>query len=250
MGAEHEFNGGQSHLTLAQAARYVAERVMDTKDWSGLPIPVPGLQLVLEPRYNHQGLEDFQWNDYYDENGEKHSVEHDSPRAASDYRLVNSWWSSQLQVTIRVLRNKDGKARADVLLENRLSFALRTAEASMVWPIEAEQRAQNKLSGLISKEAFDQYFLTGLFSEVSRRSGLTYIFRKGRPTIAIRYSEDWMKPLCALCLHPIGYYADTWAGAMCPTDEVIAHLLMMRGSEEKYWANANQHPIEHHAAGV
>jgi hypothetical protein len=37
---------------------------------------------------------------------------------------------------------------------------------------------------------------------------------------------------------------------MCPTDEVIAHLLLMRGSEEKYWANANQHPIDHPAAGV
>ena len=56
--------------------------------------------------------------------------------------------------------------------------------------------------------------------------------------------------LCALCLHPIGYYGDTWAGVMCPTDEVIAHLLMMRGSEEKFWANANQHPLERPAAGV
>ena len=37
---------------------------------------------------------------------------------------------------------------------------------------------------------------------------------------------------------------------MCPTDEVIAHLLMMRGSEEKFWANANQHPIDHPNAGV
>lgn len=26
-------------------------------------------------------------------------------------------------------------------------------------------------------------------------------------------------------------------------DKVIAHLLMMRGSEEKFWANANQHPL-------
>ena len=42
----------------------------------------------------------------------------------------------------------------------------------------------------------------------------------------------------------IGYYGNTWAGVMCPTDEVIAHLLMMRGSEEKFWANANQHPID------
>jgi hypothetical protein len=76
------------------------------------------------------------------------------------------------------------------------------------------------------------------------------LFRKGKPTIAIRQDEEGGHPLCALCLHPIGYYGDTWAGVMCPTDEAIAHLLMMRGSEEKFWANANQHPIDHPAAGV
>ena len=85
---------------------------------------------------------------------------------------------------------------------------------------------------------------------MSKRSQVTYMFRRGRPTIAIRQDETGGFPLCALCLHPIGYYADTWAGVMCPTDEVIAHLLMMRGSEEKYWANANQHPVDHPAAGI
>jgi len=84
--------------------------------------------------------------------------------------------------------------------------------------------------------------------ETSRK--VTYLFRKGRPTIAMREREECAYWLCALCLHPIGYYGDTWAGVMCPTDEVIAHLLMMRGSEEKFWANANQHPIDHPAAGV
>ena len=79
---------------------------------------------------------------------------------------------------------------------------------------------------------------------------MTYLFRKGRPTVALREVEEGSYPLCALCLHPIGYYGETWAGVMCPTDEVIAHLLMMRGSEEKYWANANQHPVDHPAAGV
>lgn len=75
-------------------------------------------------------------------------------------------------------------------------------------------------------------------------------FRRGRPTIVLRQNEEANYALCALCLHPIGYYGQTWAGVMCPRDEVIAHLLMMRGSEEKYWANANQHPIHHPAAGV
>ncbi len=64
-----------------------------------------------------------------------------------------------------------------------------------------------------------------------------------------RQYEEGSSVLCALCLHPIGYYGDTWAGVMCPTDEVILYLLMKRGSEEKYWANANQHPVGHSAAG-
>ncbi len=86
--------------------------------------------------------------------------------------------------------------------------------------------------------------------EVSKRSQLTYLFRRSRPTIVMRETEEWTRVLCALCLHPIGYYSDSWAGVMCPTDEVIAHLLMMRGCEEKYWANANQHPSNHPAAGI
>jgi hypothetical protein len=79
---------------------------------------------------------------------------------------------------------------------------------------------------------------------------VNYLFRKGRPTIALRELEEGSYSLWALCVHPIGYYGDTWTGVMCPTDEVIAHLLMMRGSEEKYWANANQHPADHPNAGV
>jgi hypothetical protein len=69
-------------------------------------------------------------------------------------------------------------------------------------------------------------------------------FDPNKPNEEVNYA------LCALCLHPIGYYADTWAGVMCPTDEVIAHLVLMRGSEEKFWANANQHPLDRPAAGL
>ncbi len=149
-----------------------------------------------------------------------------------------------------MLKDKQGRARAGLDPEDRLSFTIRTLDASVVWPMEAEQKAQRKLATLIPEHCFQQYQLTGHFGELSKRSQVTYLFRKGRPTIAIRQDETGGYPLCALCLHPIGYYADTWAGVMCPTDEVIAHLLMMRGSEQKYWANANQHPIDHPAAGV
>jgi hypothetical protein len=123
-------------------------------------------------------------------------------------------------------------------------------DAAAAWPLEAEQRAQKKLASLIPEDLFELYLLTGHFPEISKRSQVTYLFRKGRPTIAFRQFDDVTILLCALCLHPIGYYGDSWAGVMCPTDEVIAHLLMMRGSEEKFWANANQHPLDRPTAGL
>lgn len=31
---------------------------------------------------------------------------------------------------------------------------------------------------------------------------------------------------------------------MVPTDDIIAHLIMMRGDERSYWSKANQHAPE------
>jgi hypothetical protein len=252
MGEETEPQIRQDLLTAAQANRMVAEARLKEGDWAGMPFPVLGLNLVLEPRYKHQDLSNFQWEEYYDEHGVRHVIEKEPPPEPSEFKFVNSWWCDKHQATIRVVKDKQGRAQARLSPESRLSFALRTLDAASVWPIEAEQKAQQKLASLIPEHQFYLYLLTGHFSEVSRRSQVTYVFRRGRPTLALRQSEaeDWTHVLCALCLHPIGYYDKTWAGVMCPTDEVIAHLLMMRGSEEKYWANANQHPLDHPAAGV
>ena len=250
MGEDSQPRIGKDLVTLAQASRQIAEERLKHRDWSGLPLPVPGLDLVLEPRYKHKGLSEFRWKECYDEDGVCHAVEEEPPSPPSEFTILNCWWSDKLQATIKVVRNKEGCAQARCLLENRLSFTLRTLAAAEVWPIEAEQKAQERLASLIPENLFKLYLLTGHFHEVSKRSQLTYLFRRGRPTIVLRETDDWTHMLCALCLHPIGYYGDTWAGVMCPTDEVIAHLLMMRGSEEKFWANANQHPLDHPAAGM
>ena len=204
----------------------------------------------LEPRYKHQALSEFRWKECYDEDGVRHGIEEEPPPKPSEYRRVNAWWSDRYQLTIVVLKDKQGRARVSATFENRLAFTIRTLDAGTVWPIEAEQKAQKKLASLIPADSFELYLLTGHFAESSERSLVTYLFRRGRPTIAIRQTEEYSHPLCALCLHPIGYYGDTWAGAMCPTDEIIAHLLMMLGSEEKFWANANQHSVDRPAAGV
>jgi len=253
MGDESKLVVGKDLVTLAEATRRVAESRMAENDWSGMPLPVVGLQLVLEPRYRHQGISEFRWPVCYGQNGVPVPLEQepgDQTSGPVEYRLVNSWWNAQYQATIRVCQDRQGRARCLAEAGERLSYALRTLQAAEVWPVEAEQKAQQKLATLIPKEQFDLYTLTGHFSEISRRSQVLYLFRRGRPTVALREVGEEFRILCALCLHPIGYYAQTWAGAMCPTDEVIAHLLMMRGSEEKYWANANQHPIDLPIAGV
>lgn len=250
MGETANLEVGKDLLTLAQASRQLAESRLAGQDWSGLPIPVMGLSLVLEPRYKHKCLENFRWKEFYDEQGVRHSIEETPTPAPSGFTRVNSWWNARFQANIIVLHDREGRARLAMSMEDRLAFTIRTLEAAAVWPVEAEKKAQQKLATLIPEDLFEVYLLTGQFPEVSKRSQVTYLFRRGRPTVAIRQDETGGYPLCALCLHPIGYYGDTWAGVMCPTDEVIAHLLMMRGSEEKFWANANQHPVDHPRAGV
>lgn len=241
---------GKDLVTLDEAARLVAEARIGHQDWSGLPLPVPGLSLVLEPRYKHRGIADFRWQQCYDEEGNLQTLDEPQPAPPSEHRRVNSWWNEKYQAWVVVLHDKQGRARVGFEPADRLAFTIRTMDAAVVWPVDAELKAQRKLATLIPEESFQLYQLTGQFAQLSKRSQVTYLFRRGRPTIAIRQDETGGSPLCALCLHPIGYYADTWAGVMCPTDEVIAHLLMMQGSEEKFWANANQHPVDHPAAGI
>lgn len=90
-----------------------------------------------------------------------------------------------------------------------------------------------------------------MFAERSPRSGISYIFRRLRPTIALKAGkDDRMRCLAALCMHPIGYYDGSWAGAMCPTDDVIAHLMLMRGDEHMFWRRSNQHPAWSQFAGI
>lgn len=250
MGQEEKGRIGKDLLTFAQMSRYLAQERLKAGEWSGMPIPVAGLKLVLEPRYKHASLSEFQWNECYDEEGNRHPIEPEPLTQPSEYTAVNSWWNDKYQLAIVVLKDKKGRARFTVRFEDRLAFTIRTLDAAVAWPVEAEQKAVEKLATMIPGDAHELYMLTGHFAEMSKRSQLMYLFRKGRPTIAIRQVGEYSHPLCALCLHPIGYYGDTWAGAMCPTDEVIAHLLMMRGSEEKFWANANQHPLDRPAAGV
>lgn len=123
---------------------------------------------------------------------------------------------------------------ADVMKANVLRFGAVTAKA--------EIQAMKKLAEYVSDPQYDNYILSNAFIETSKRSEIKYMFRKGKPTLAFRATaDDGMKCLAALCFHPLGYYEGTSCGCMAPTDEVIAHLTMMRGDEHYYWRKSNQH---------
>jgi hypothetical protein len=118
----------------------------------------------------------------------------------------------------------------------------------------AEMKALASLEKRISPAQFNSYVLSGILPERSKRSDIWYFFRKGYPTLAVSFHGkqygDQGKVLCALCLHPMGYYSGTHVGLMTPTDEVIAHLLMMRADERKFWAKSGQWNAEDTRSGI
>lgn len=215
------------------------------KEWCGLPMPLPGCGLVVEDRHPHKSqIADLQ-----------RVIDRDSTAApvADDlthqgWRVVNRWHGRTVHGLIgqiMILRHEDGRTTwgldPDAPKRNRMLFG--PFDTYQAWHIDTECTAIDKLATLISEPMFRAYVLTGGFLETSKRSGLTYFFRRCRPTVVMTPHKkgDDMHVLACLCLHPIAYYANTFGGAMVPTDDVISHLLLMRGDEAMLWRRANQH---------
>lgn len=203
-------------------------------EWAGIPVAIDGEQLIVEPSYPFA------------------SVLNAAPKAvpAEGLKVRSSFYSTHKQSDVVIF--EDG-GRLDWALApaiHHLDHDLRTLGCSFAWGIEQESKAVRLLGSLVGHVAFKQYLLTGMFLEQSRRTGIFYVFRRLKPTVALRPDGDQMRILCALCMHPIAYYKGSWAGAMCPTDDVIAHLMLMRGDEPMYWRRANQHPAYRPEAGL
>ncbi len=127
-------------------------------------------------------------------------------------------------------------------------IAFRTMNAaSSAHTIAAERMAMRKLKSHLNTTQWRTYVLTGMFTEPSRRSGMYYVFLRVAPTIVSRICADnygiYLKPFLTLCMHPVGYTAHSGTGCMCPTDDVIAHLLLMRSDEHLYWKKSVQHQL-------
>lgn len=222
-------------LTYQDLARILTEHGQRTSEWAGIPIPVTNHNLRLEPRFPHQ----------------MHVCNIDeTQQGGEEVELINQWFCEHLRCHIGIVRDKKGKYGVQPVSFNGGRMLISTMFCSVVWPLEAEFKAQEKLANMVTHHAFSTYVKTGAFIETSKRSGVGYIFRRLKPTVALRGEKDDTRILCTLCLHPIGYYSGTWAGVMTPTDDVIAHLCMMRGDEPKFWANANQRPAHHPESGL
>lgn len=214
--------------------RKIAERA---GEWAGIPMPFDDIDLIVDPKY--PAAQVFQKVRQIEDNG---------------VRIRNRWYSDQKRLWATIAQDKDGKIfggyeRGPV---HHFSLDIHGMGTSDAWGIEQEHNALQLLAELIRHVHFKRYLLTGMFIERSQRSGLVYVFRRLKPTVVLRSDEasGAVRILACLCAHPIAYYSGTWAGAMCPTDDVIAHLMMMRGDEKLYWRRCNQHAAHHVEAGL
>lgn len=230
----------------------------DRGEWAGYPLLSEYFELEVEPRHPL----------YATLQGQSLRAEPpaDSPVALAcagaealvgEPLLVNHWVDYGREREVYLLKDTpDGRVYAQTLprytCAGRAKFLLDTLGASQVWSAGAELTALRRLKTLVTVAAFRYYLLTGTFLETSPRSQVTYLFRKNRPTLALAKTlhGDDMRVLAALCLHPIGHYRGTYAGSLVPTDDVIAHLVLMRGDERKFWSKANQHDPRCPEAGL
>jgi hypothetical protein len=201
-------------------------------------MPLEGQRLVIEPSYaKAQQLMDIGAPEEPDDDKAKLRNVFYSTKKGRDVYVFDDL------VTGRVDWGAGGRV-------NHFDLEINTIGCSVAWGIEQEHNAVQLLAGMIRHHQMKQYLLTGMFLESSQRSKICYAFRKLRPTIALSMRSDRPRVLAALCMHPIGYYRDSWAGAMCPTDDVVAHLSLMRGDEHMFWKRCTQHAPWRPEAGL
>ena len=183
----------------------------------------------------------------------------------AEWELHRRWVSSSKYKghlrEVRVWRSrKDGSYRSDItkfseaVARTQLltTTAMIRAKCNIV---ETENVARELLLGHLDDRQKKQYLLTDSFGEISKRSGIMYMLRRNRPTLAIKLKESSDghsegEPLCTLCMHPLAYYTGSWAGAMPPSDEILAHLLHIRSDEHRYWKICVQHRLSDYLGGL
>jgi hypothetical protein len=217
----------------------LAKLSQERDEWAGIPMPLGDQRLIVEPRYpKAKELMTL---------GQK-----DEPSEFDGYKIRNIWYSDRKRCEIAIIEHPDGKLTWGMKPGiHHFDYDLQTLGAMDAWGLEQEHRALQLFATMVRHRQMKQYVLTGMFLEHSERSQITYMFRRLKPTVAMKADREGnMRILAALCAHPIAYYSGSWAGAMCPTDDVIAHLAMMRGDEHLFWKRCSQHEPHRPEAGL
>lgn len=245
-----------SDATIADVREAVRDVAEEIGEWAGLPIPLDDHHVVFED--NHPLAETY----LYSLKPKAKPDEDVTITCIGAFWLPANEWYDVWGRRVEILADIESGERSHAIRHNntpinRLDIQLRTMMTAQAWDLEAEYAARDKLQGLISERQYHSYEMTGDFHEVSKRSTITYVFRRLRPTLAL---ADWRKAgykgtdiykvIAALCMHPIAYYQSTFSGALTPTDDVIAHLLTMRGDEHYFWRKANNHSLHEPESGV
>jgi hypothetical protein len=230
--------------SMAGLRHALSHMAAEKDEWAGIPMLLDGLPLVIEPTYPYAKLGEF---------GKQKEDENALPKQF----VRNIFYSMRLRANIAIWT--EGTPLADgvpvywgvIPNMNHMAQEINTLSASDAWSIESESKALCTLAELLPHRSFKQYLLTGSFLWTSPKSRVHYLFRKLRPTVAL--ADDGkgnMRILAALCQHPIAYYEGSWAGAMTPSDDIIAHFSLCRADEHMFWRRSNQHPAWTMAAGI
>jgi hypothetical protein len=227
------------YMSPAELVAELRSRVGES--WAGFPMPVPGFSMTIHERYPFAELFEQEFPD--SEAGEEKPPDQEEV-ADEEEEVVNEWYQAPKGLCghVKIFRTAEGRSRIRKCGPLApLTRLVETLSACCAWDIHAELRAIKKLRRHLSPYQWHCYVLTGTFVETSPRSRLMYVFRRLRPTIACSFSSGHGRIIAILCSHPIGYYDDTWAGAMVPTDDLLSHLLLMRADEHYLWRISNQH---------
>jgi hypothetical protein len=114
-------------------------------------------------------------------------------------------------------------------------------------PLESEKTALALLAGHATPAQLNMYLLTGSLIHRNDVTGMTYLIRKGFPTLVFESSKTDAEDIrdyrfkVGLCAHGAGYHKGLFTGYLCPTDDVVTHLLMLRDDEDGFWEKSTIH---------
>lgn len=231
-------------LSWEDIHRGLARLAKEKGEWAGYPMPIKNLSMTIHHSYPFAE----RLSKTFMPEPERPSLRVCSNEDVDETtELRNEWTSYRDSRTLRIFRDKKGFFFTYSSRQTSAPMLINTLGAARAWDFEAEIRAQATLRRHITQWAWECYVMTGCFMETSTKSGVIYMFRRLRPTIAMTSKPDFkgrdlgVRMLCTLCMHVCGFYNDSWAGALVPTDEIISHLLLMRSDEHEFWKQANQH---------